>query len=132
MSLRDSIIEAAEKAVEKRPKWQVLVEDYREEVETMIELGVPVLQQVKILLDNGVFEKLDVKQYRKIITEHFGYKGRKTPKQRARMAAKRRKFKFEKKEEPRPPARAKVVERKATDDLLSQDVDLLDFQAAAL
>jgi len=108
-----------------RPKWKILKEDYGDAIEQMIKEGIPITEQIRILLKNKAVEKLYYKEYYDILCRRFGYKGRV--------------LKFRPKEEDEPSARPakkegrqQQVKRKETRrrdpvSALEEDADLLDF-----
>lgn len=104
------------------PKWRILKESAGEEIEKMIDAAIPITKQVDLLLKHGIVEKLDRKEYTKIITKYFGYlpstKKRKKEKSNTVVTNSIYKGKNE-------TSRAVTTQKKTATDMLSEDVDLM-------
>ena len=97
--------------VSKLKKWQVL-KGVETEINKMIEAKIPLTKQVELILKNGILEKLDLSEYRKILIKHFDYESREQKKSRPKKNVNK----------------VENIERKKTpSQLLSEDVDLRGF-----
>jgi len=76
MGLLAKEVEELKKA-KKPKKWEILKECCEDDINEMIKLGVPLRKQIEIILNAGVLEKLDLKEYHYILKKHFGYTGKK-------------------------------------------------------
>ena len=127
----DLLDEAEKFANRSRPKWKILKEDHEDLVYRLLAKQVPIRRQVAFLIEKGIFEKLDEKQYRDILRKHFGYqgRGRYVDLRKRERAKKKREEKREEQQIPRPATKPSSA---TASDLLSEDVDLLAFQASKL
>jgi len=117
-------IKNAKKRIPK-PKWKILEESYGDAIREMLREGIPITEQIRILLKNKAVEKLYYKEYYDILCRRFGYKGRvlefrpkggdETP---ARPAQK---------EGGQQQAKRKETRRRDPVSALEEDADLLDF-----
>lgn len=99
-----------------RPKWKVLLEDHKKEIDRMRKEKFSIREQVEIILKAGIFKSLDQKEYRTILQKHFA--GRKAS---------------ETKNSPGSEKKIHIPHHgssKNAADILSQDVDLLSIAIA--
>ena len=61
----------------RKKKWQILKECCEDDIKKMIDEGVPIRVQLKLILESGVIEKLTLSEYYKMLKNHFGYTGKK-------------------------------------------------------
>ena len=117
MSLQDKIEEY--KKMRKITKAEKLKE-YEKEIKEMIDLRVPLRKQIDFILEEGILEKLDIKEYRNILKNHFGYSGGK----------KQRVFKEKEYNQKAQKIQTKETQKNKNIDPvkeLSKDVNILDF-----
>lgn len=100
---------------------------HEKEIRAMIDEGVPLTRQIDLIIQNGILEKIDYKQYRKILVDWFDYKG--TP---TRPTSRTFEIKEKKREDRKPktinPKKPKTEKRRRDPvRALEEDADLLDF-----
>ena len=123
-SLMDAIkeLERELESKKKKPKWQILKEQYSEEIEEMIKAKIPVKKQIELLLQYSNIKKLTYSEYYNILVKYFNYKKRYTRKKIFEISEDKKLNKQPqqqpKKTEPKRPNRTDPVED------LSKDVDI--------
>jgi len=109
-----SLMEEIEKVIEEKkiPKWKILQNEADKEIRKMIDSGIPITQQIELLLKYKVVDKLDRKEYTGILVKHFGY----SPKKRIEKSKKNNaKIKIDK----------QPIDKRSKTEKLSEDVDLM-------
>ena len=111
----------------KAPKWAILKNEAGAEIEKMIQYGIPLKRQIEIILEAGIVEKLDRKEYHNMLIKHFGYEAKKRSEveeikeEIATVSAPKKRKKFKK-----PVAKKQAVKKTGTAaDKLSENVDLM-------
>lgn len=114
MKLIDERIEAKKTT---RPKWKVLLEDHKKEIDRMNKEKFSIREQVDIILKAGIFKSLDQKEYRTILQKHFK---KRSSSDKNIVPGSEKKIQV--------PHRGTTIKNAA--DILSQDVDLLSISIA--
>lgn len=104
------------------PKWRILKESAGEEIKKMIDAAIPITKQVDLLLKHGIVEKLDRKEYTKIITKHFGYLPNTKKRKKEKVDTTGVSYIHKREKET---SRASTTQKKTATDKLSEDVDLM-------
>lgn len=91
-------------------KWQIL-KGYEDEINLMLEKNIPIKKQVELIKKNKILARLEYMEYTNILKKHFGY----IPKKQLNKS-------------PKPHQNIeKKKARKSATELLSQDVNLMDY-----
>ena len=109
----------------KKPTKREILLHHEKEVRAMIEAGIPLTKQIDLIIKNGILDKIDYKQYRKILVDWFDYKG--AP---ARTKNLVKIFEEPKKEiSKRETSKSPKIQKRRRDPVaaLEEDADLLDF-----
>ncbi|MDY0292564.1 MAG: hypothetical protein RBR02_09555 [Desulfuromonadaceae bacterium] len=102
-----------------------ILEEHRDDILEMINLKISLSTQIELLIKNNIIEKLDLKEYRNILINDFGYiaksrEKKEVKKQISISAASQKKeaIKVEK-SQPQPPKT-----QKSAKDILSEEINL--------
>ena len=108
--------------IRKKPTKREILLGHEKEVLAMIDAGIPLTKQIDLIIKNGILDKIDYKQYRKILVDWFDYKGSPT-------RSKNRVFESSEKNEEKKDPVSKKNKKRRRDPVaaLEEDADLLDF-----
>ncbi len=111
----------------KKPTKREILLGQEKEVRAMIDAGIPLTKQIDFIIKNGILDKIDYKQYRKILVDWFDYKG--SPTRPTSRTFELEEKKREEKKSKAPNQKKTKTEKRRRDPVraLEEDADLLDF-----